>query len=121
MVGCPWVAGAREYLQANCDRQRCVLVTATPREEIERILCAIGARHWFRQIYGTPVAKAEAMSSVLAQSGCCGIDALMIGDSEEDLEAARQVQVDFLLRRTPFNTDLQHAYAGPQCEDFNHA
>lgn len=122
VIASPWVAGAREYLQANCDRQRCVLVTATPQAEIEGILRALAVSHWFREVYGTPLAKAEAMAAALAQTGCRGgLDALMIGDSEADLEAARRVGVDFLLRRTPFNRPLQRLYAGPQCEDFSHA
>jgi phosphoglycolate phosphatase-like HAD superfamily hydrolase len=118
VVGCPWVQGASEYLQANCRRQRCVLVTATPQQEIEWILKTLGAGHWFSDVYGTPVAKAEALAQVLARPGCRASDALLIGDSAVDHEAARAAGVDFLLRRTPFNAALQRLYAGPQCEHF---
>jgi phosphoglycolate phosphatase-like HAD superfamily hydrolase len=118
VVGCPWVQGASEYLQANCRRQRFVLVTATPQQEIEWILRALGATHWFSDVYGTPVSKAEAIAQVLKRLGCRGSEALLIGDSAADHEAAQAAGVDFLLRRTPFNDTLQRRYAGPQCEHF---
>jgi HAD superfamily hydrolase (TIGR01549 family) len=118
VVDCPWVPGAREYLAANCRRQRLVLVTATPQAEIEDILDALSAREWFAEVYGVPTAKAEALQADLARSGCQRDSALMIGDSEADHAAAQAAGVAFLLRRTAFNRPLQRAYAGPQCEDF---
>lgn len=118
VIGCSWVAGAREYLQAHHRRQRFVLVTATPQDEISYILEAVGAAAWFAEVHGTPAAKAEAIAAVLGRLPGGGRDALMIGDSEADLAAAAEAGVDFLLRRTPYNRSLQRAYAGAQCEDF---
>ena len=119
VVASPWVAGAREYLEANCRRQHFVLVTATPQQEIEGIVNALAATDWFAEICGLPFTKAEAIAATLTRLGCRGADALMIGDSEADLEAAREVGIDFLLRRTPFNRVLQRSYSGPQFEDFH--
>lgn len=121
VVDAPWVAGAREYLQANCRRQRFVLVTATPQKEIEEILRVLNAYEWFFRVFGIPLAKSAAILCGLRHSGCGPDAALMIGDSQSDLEAARDSGVAFLLRRTAFNSALQRTYPGPQCEDFNHA
>jgi phosphoglycolate phosphatase-like HAD superfamily hydrolase len=118
VVQCPWVVGAREYLQGNYRRQRFVLVTATPREEMAGILHALGATHWFAEVYGAPHDKAHAIAAALARFACREQDALMIGDSEADHEAAKAAGVHFLLRRTPLNLTLQRIYSGPQCEDF---
>jgi phosphoglycolate phosphatase-like HAD superfamily hydrolase len=112
------VPGVREYLQANYARQFFVLVTATPQSEIQEILSALGIAHCFRQVHGAPVRKVQAIVSALNYSGCRREDALLIGDSEADHEAARSVGLDFLLRRTAFNRALQQVYAGPQCENF---
>ena len=42
----------------------------------------------------------------------------MIGDSESDMEAAFQNDIDFFLRKTLINKSLQSLYKGPQFENF---
>ena len=118
VVECPWVAGAREYLQSNLQRQCFVLVTATPQLEMEDILQALDATRWFSDVYGTPTTKADAIGAVLVRQSRRPAEALMIGDSEADYAAAQAAGVDFLLRRTDLNRALQRSYSGPQCEDF---
>lgn len=118
VIDSAWVPGVREYLQENYARQFFVLVTATPQSEIQEILSALKIAHCFRQVHGAPVRKVQAIASALNYSGCRREDALLIGDSEADHEAARAVGLDFLLRRTALNRALQQVYAGPQCENF---
>lgn len=118
VIDSPWVPGACEYLQAHHARQRCVVLTATPQAEIEGILQTLGIAHWFLEVHGAPIPKAAAIAAVLARWGCPARDALVIGDSTSDYEAAKSANVDFLLRRTTLNTPLQHQYHGPQCENF---
>jgi phosphoglycolate phosphatase-like HAD superfamily hydrolase len=118
VVASAWVRGAREYLEANHIRQRFVVATATPQDEIERILGVLRIRRYFREVLGAPTDKAEAVASVLRRWACPTADALMIGDSQSDYAAAAVNGVDFLLRQTPFNLALQRSYVGPQCRDF---
>lgn len=118
VIDSAWVPGARKYLETNHLRQQFVIVTGTPQAEIEVILDALGIARWFREVHGAPTTKAAAIASSLARLGCRCSDALMIGDSESDFTAACAAKVEFLLRRTPLNLNLQRAYAGPQCEDF---
>ncbi len=118
VIDAPWVPGAREYLQANHVHQCCVVLTATPQAEIEEILHSVGIAAWFPEVHGAPSAKGQAISAVLRRHNCTPAEALVIGDSESDYEAARSAHVDFLLRRTAFNTRLQRDYQGPQCENF---
>jgi phosphoglycolate phosphatase-like HAD superfamily hydrolase len=119
VIDCAWVPGVREYLAANHARQHFVLITATPQAEIEEIVAALGIVAWFREIHGAPAAKADAIRAVLVSGKRAPRDALLIGDSDADHAAAKAAGVDFLLRRTAFNTALQRAYAGPQCADFS--
>jgi phosphoglycolate phosphatase-like HAD superfamily hydrolase len=118
VIDSPWVPGVREYLEENHLRQRFVVITATPQAEIVDILRALGIAQWFREVYGAPTAKSDAVASVLARWACSTEDALLIGDSAADLKAAMAVGVDFLLRRTALNRALQREYVGPQCENF---
>ena len=118
VIECPWVPGAREYLESNCARQRFVLVSATPQQEMQDIVRSLQAWDWFAAVYGSPTEKAQAMRADLARYSDRRPEALMIGDSETDYAAAQSVGVQFLLRRTPLNQALQRAHTGPQCEDF---
>jgi phosphoglycolate phosphatase-like HAD superfamily hydrolase len=118
VIDSAWVPGAREYLRDNHERQRFVLITATPQAEIEDILRALDIAHWFREVHGAPTSKAVAVESVLARWECRPQDALLVGDSESDYKAAAMTGVGFLLRRTPLNVTLQRAFTGPQCENF---
>jgi phosphoglycolate phosphatase-like HAD superfamily hydrolase len=120
VIDSPWVPGAREYLLANVARQRFVLVSATPQDEMEHILDAIDLSACFCEVHGAPTAKASAITSVLARWECEPGSALVIGDSQSDYAAAQSAGVAFLLRRTPLNLALQSTYTGPQCENFFH-
>lgn len=112
VIDSAWVPGVREYVLAHCERQRFVLVTATPQEEIEAILAALDLRSCFAAVYGAPCAKRTAMADALQTFGAAPGDTLAIGDSGTDLEAAEVNGVPFVLRRTPLNLDLQRRHAG---------
>jgi len=119
VIDAPWVPGVRDYLLGNFTEQYFVLVTATPQEEIEQILDALGISHCFREVYGAPTKKAIAMAAVLDRQKCPPIRSLMIGDAETDRQAALLNSVPFLLRRTPLNLPLQNFYSGPMFDDLN--
>jgi phosphoglycolate phosphatase-like HAD superfamily hydrolase len=118
VIDCPWVAGVREYLAQNHARQRCVLITATPQAEMIDILAALRIAAWFREVHGAPTSKAQAIAAVLQRWRCAPTEALVIGDSRSDYQAALTAGPDFLLRRTPLNRKLQSEFGGPQCENF---
>lgn len=120
VIDSAWVPGVREYLQANHTRQRFVLVTATPHGEIQQILHALEIGRFFCEVHGAPVAKSSAIMDVLERWRCQPEQALMVGDSETDLEAAEENNVAFLLRRTPLNKTLQQRYSGPTFEALTH-
>lgn len=113
VIDSPWVPGVREYLLRYSSEQYFVLVTATPKEEIKQILAALDLEHCFREIYGAPMSKSDAIKSVLTGLGCAPEKSLMIGDAAADLHAAQVNGVPFLLRRTPINQSVQVSHAGP--------
>lgn len=120
VIDAPWVPGVREYLLANHGRQRFVLVTATPEGEIRKILDAIDIDKCFCEVHGAPTSKVAAMAWALERLNCDPATALMVGDAEADMVAARENSISFLLRRTPLNTTLQARYSGPMFEDLGH-
>lgn len=120
VIDAAWVPGVFEYLQAQHALQRFVLVTATPQEEIQQILLALGIFHCFCEVHGAPTPKEAAIRRVLQRLQCPVEEALVVGDSETDLRAAKANNISFLLRRTPINQSLQERYSGLVFDDFNH-
>jgi HAD superfamily hydrolase (TIGR01549 family) len=118
VVDSSWVCGVREYLEANHARQHFVLVSATPQEEMEQILRDLGIYDWFREVHGSPTRKEDAIAAALERWNCRPADALVVGDSRSDYAAASNCRVEFLLRRTVLNIELQREFTGAQCEDF---
>lgn len=117
VIDSPWVVGVRDYLLQHCGQQYFVLITATPQEEIEFIIDRIGIAHCFREVYGAPKGKSEAIAGVLRRLVIDRDKVLMIGDAETDLLAARANAIPFLLRRTAINQNLQASYDGPQFDN----
>jgi phosphoglycolate phosphatase-like HAD superfamily hydrolase len=120
VIDSPWVPGVLEYLQAHHARQRFVLLTATPQEEIQQLLRALDIAHCFHEVYGAPTAKAQAIGNVLRRLQCPPEQALVVGDSETDFDAAKANSVPFLLRRTALNEALQKQHSGAMFDDLSH-
>ena len=116
VIESPWVPGVCEYLKANHTSQSFVLMTATPQEEIEQILHALDISYCFQEVHGAPVAKAVVVRNALRRLQLSPEQALVVGDSATDLSAAEENNVVFLLRRTPFNQDLQKRFQGSSFE-----
>jgi HAD superfamily hydrolase (TIGR01549 family) len=118
VINSPWVPGALEYLKKAHASTRFVLVTATPKNEIEVILERLGIRSYFQYVYGAPLPKTDAIAEVMTRHSLKPEQALMIGDASADLIAAVNNSVCFLLRQTPINGLLQKSYTGPQVRNF---
>lgn len=119
VINSTWVPGAEEYLRTNLHQQIFVLVSATPQEELEQILHALGLCASFTEVFGAPTSKKEAMQMTLSKYCMRPHDCLMIGDAQADMEAAQDNQVPFLLRRHETNASVFQHYSGVSVTDFS--
>ena len=119
VIDSPWVPGALEYLKKADASTRFILVTATPKNEIEVILKRLGIRSFFQYVYGAPLPKTDAIAEGMKRYSLKPEQAIMIGDATADFNAAANNSVSFLLRQTAINGVLQKSYTGPQFRDFN--
>jgi beta-phosphoglucomutase len=108
ILRCPFVPGAREFLQARHESHQLYVASATPEEELRHIVRQRGLRRFFRGVYGTPAEKADIAARILAESGAEPQEAIFVGDAPTDLAAARRVGVPFVGRvpagqRSPFD------------------
>ena len=72
----------------------------------------------FVVVFGSPVPKREAIKFVLDEQNINPHKCLMVGDSKEDLEAAKINCVPFLLRQHNNNSDLIDNYISSSIENF---
>mgnify|MGYP006272804797 CR=1 FL=1 len=118
VVDAAWVPGVETLLRENPCRQRYVLLTATPQQEIEWILGQLGIAGAFEAVFGSPAKKADAMRRTLAQCGLAAADTVFIGDSINDLEAATACGVTFVLRETGAAAGQFGSHGGLRIRDF---
>lgn len=106
VVTSAWVPGVLDFMSSQVNR-KLFLLTATPQDEIKKILLELGIYNIFMKVIGSPTKKNIGLKNILMQYSIEPINTLMIGDSIEDYEAANESNVDFILRKTNLNQKLQ--------------
>lgn len=119
VVAAGWVLGVENIIKHKANvNQHYILVTATPQDEIERILNRLSIVPCFSNIFGAPILKSDAIRKGLEFYRVDPSEAIMIGDSKVDYEAALNCGTDFLLRRTPENLVSMPGYGGKSITNF---
>ncbi len=118
VIDSPWVPGVEVYLRSNLHSQIFVLVSATPQDELEKVLQALDLRKPFAAVFGAPTSKNEALRKILESYNIDPKSCLMIGDARADWDAAKVNQVPFLLRRHATNGRVFEHYKGATVECF---
>lgn len=94
----PMVKGALEFLQKHCKSDRLYVVSSTPHAELLEILEKRNLKKYFREAVGAPVKKFQSIKDIIAKEGAGADDAVMVGDSTEDMKAAQIAGVRFVGR-----------------------
>lgn len=92
------VPGSQQFLKTYSGKIPMFVASATPQEELERIIQKRGLESFFTQIFGFPTKKSNAIREALRQTGASPGEALMIGDAQADWDAAKETGVDFIAR-----------------------
>ena len=106
VINSPWVSGVLEYLKIHAKKQNFFIVTATPHQEILLILKKLQIK-LFEEVIGSPIPKQIAISQLINKYSISIEEAIMIGDSSNDNSASIENEVQFILRKTEFNKNLQ--------------
>lgn len=114
VVACPWVAGAREFLEAHHGRLPLFVVTGTPEDEIKRIVASRAMDHYFTEVRGSPLRKPVIVRDLLARHDLTATRSVFVGDAPFDHETAYQTGLRFIGRvptgrPTPFPVDTEIA------------
>lgn len=96
-----WVDGAQEFLEKHYKVMPFYIASATPEEELIRIVKARNMAHYFKGVYGAPVKKHEHISNVMENNNLLPYEIVMIGDAMTDYDAAKVTGTHFIGRRLP--------------------
>ena len=78
----------------------------------EIILSKLGLLDCFIEIHGAPIKKYEVVQDIMRRLNIQSKDALLIGDSASDYDAATKNNLRFVLRSTALNCKLQKLHKG---------
>lgn len=120
VVAAPEIPGAMEFLMRASARRPCIVVTATPTEEITGIMRRRGLDKVVDAVLGSPRLKGENIAATLRERGLDPARCLFIGDSGNDLRASLSCKVPFAGIRSPMNRGVEREH--PECawyDDFN--
>ena len=98
VLACPFVPGAREFLETHHESTPLFVVSGTPDEELQEIVSKRGLSPYFRGIYGSNRSKEEILRGLLADRESLAEDLVFIGDGRTDYEAAAAASIAFIGR-----------------------
>lgn len=98
VIKAEFVKGAEEFLENYRSKYKYFLLSATPQEEIERIIQKRHMGHFFQAIYGAPTKKSYAVRDILIRENLKPIQVLYIGDALSDYRVAKDCAVNFIAR-----------------------
>jgi len=97
---CPFVAGAEEFLRVFSKIHPIYLVSATPQQELGRIVMKRNIQSYFKEVWGSPPgSKIDFVKQALQDENIHPEEAIYIGDMIEDYKVAQKTGVQFVGRK----------------------
>ncbi|WP_049975847.1 HAD family hydrolase [Azospirillum sp. B506] len=107
VIACTEIPGASEFLAAHAGRLSLFIISATPHEEMLRIVARRGMAGRFVSVHGSPPGKAETAAMLLARHGLRPDRVAFVGDAVQDYAAATALNLPFVGVR---DTDGGHPF-----------
>ncbi|MCW5692623.1 MAG: HAD family hydrolase [Pseudolabrys sp.] len=96
VLRCPFIDGAYDLLEHAAGKVRMHVISGTPDSELNQVVRERGLARYFVTVRGAPATKRERFGEIVAEEGCRPDEALAIGDSMTEFEAARDGGIPFL-------------------------
>jgi HAD superfamily hydrolase (TIGR01549 family) len=90
------VKGSLEFLADNHDNYDLAIISGSDQEELREICRQRKIDHYFVEILGSPASKERNMAGLLSKFKWQKADCLFVGDSINDLAAAKVNGIDFV-------------------------
>ncbi|MFC2156817.1 HAD family hydrolase [Acidobacteriota bacterium] len=98
VLAAPYVPGAKEFITAQSQNYDLYVISATPSEEIKRIVEDRNLSSHFKDVLGSPVNKGEWVKNIMRNMGYIAEEAVFIGDALSDYNAADENGIHFIGR-----------------------
>jgi len=98
IVSCPEVSGAIEFLDYFVQHVPLFLISASPYQELNKILLFRDLQKYFRGIFGSPGRKIDHIQQIIAQESFHPGNIIYIGDMQEDYRISKQSGMIFIGR-----------------------
>jgi len=112
VVLAPFVAGVSRFLESTAKRYPLYIVSATPEEELKRIVHNKGISHYFAGVFGSPAKKVTHIQGIIAKNHLKKSEVIFVGDAVNDLVAAQDCGIRFIGRVKPGDTNIFEKRAG---------
>jgi len=97
VIACPEIPGAEMFIQENFLQHKCYINSATPQNEMRKIISARGLQKYFFTVLGSPTSKSENLKKIRKSNpNVPSSGFLFFGDALSDLEAAKNNNFDFI-------------------------
>lgn len=90
------IPDTRRFLPTAAQRFRMHVVSGSDQNELRKLCAILEIDHYFKSIHGSPKPKKEWVGELLAAHNYDGDKTVLIGDSINDLEAARDNEIGFI-------------------------
>ena len=110
ILNAPMAQGAAEFLKKNHEKYLLFVASGTPKEELIDIMERRDLLRYFKEVFGSPEAKADIIRQVSKKYGLHSSEIVFIGDAESDYKAAGSTRVNFIAKITPSSDLKQCAY-----------
>lgn len=110
VVNADEVSGALGFLNKYQNKCNYWIVSATPTDEINEIAKRREISKYFIQIYGSPDKKSSIVKNIINETGLIIDETIFLGDAMSDYNAAKDNNIDFMLRQTDENQSLFNKY-----------
>lgn len=104
VLSVPFVAGAREFLDANKGRYQFFIASGTPEGELRDIVSARGLEGYFKEIHGSPRQKTDIINNMMDDYNFGKDEVVYVGDAQSDRIAAEETDIVFIERRSNLNS-----------------
>ncbi len=96
VIAAPLLPGALDFLEAAQGACDLFLVSGTPEVELRHIVRERGLEGYFVAVHGSPRTKVDLFRTILAERGCAAHQAVAVGDSITECDAALSLGIPFV-------------------------
>tara|TARA_Y100000590_G_scaffold470011_1_gene661279 strand:+ start:5997 stop:6686 length:690 start_codon:yes stop_codon:yes gene_type:complete len=97
VIECPEIKGAKQFLKKYCVNNKLSFVnSATPQNEIKKIVDRRNMSIYFQSIYGSPKSKYENLKKIFLEYDTTPSQTVFFGDALSDYQAASKSGCEFI-------------------------